>query len=289
MKKLFILISFCFSIQLLSAQQSITTNLYSQNPFLFNPAATGSQYSLDAFLNHCSQGTDVEGAPQTIVFGAQGMVGKNVGLGGMVLSNSQGIFENLQALVAYSYKIQLGEKQSLSFGVSAGGQKFHIKAASLNVQNTSDLNLNGDLYKQTSIFAGFGLNYKVSGLNVNLSAPQLYNSANGDLLQVMAANLSYDILLAEKSFLIQPSVFAKMEKNNPLMLDGNLIIAYKQFVWLQAGYRHTRGFMGGAGVGIGGIGIGYAYGYNTGVLAELISASHEITLTFRKVKKTIKE
>jgi len=282
MKKIISIISLCFFLQTLNAQQSTSLNLYAQNMFLYNPAAAGFNTNFHAFMHHVSSTAEFEDAAQNLVFGAHGSVAENMGIGALVTANSYGLFENQQALFAYSYRIKLGEKNALRFGISAGAQKSFLNSSKLVVFDNGDANLLPELYTKAGFFTGFGLNLTFQNINLDLSAPNLYDTQTQQTLEVMAGGLSYNLLAMNKSLLVQPSVFVKMDKNSPMILDGYLLVSFKQMVWTQAGYRHNRGIMAGMGIAIKGMGIAYAYGFNTGVLSQLAGGSHEIMVSFQK-------
>ena len=104
MKKLFLTASvFLFFAGLLYSQQIPLYSQYYFNPFIYNPAMTGSGDKANVFLINRSQWTDIPGAPVTTALTLDGPIKlKKVGLGISLFNDATGFMERMGVYASYS-------------------------------------------------------------------------------------------------------------------------------------------------------------------------------------------
>ncbi|MDQ3046124.1 MAG: PorP/SprF family type IX secretion system membrane protein, partial [Bacteroidota bacterium] len=115
-----------FALALLASSPAIAQQLpfssqYYTNPFVINPALTGTKETVNAFLTHRSQWTGMAGAPQTSYLTIDGPVeAKNIGLGLKLYSDVTDITSKVGAFANYSYKLKINDDNNLYFGLALG-------------------------------------------------------------------------------------------------------------------------------------------------------------------------
>ena len=91
------------------------------------------------------------------------------------------------------------------------------------------------------------------------------------------------------NFAIKPSFLIKYQNGAPLQADINCNLLIKNTFWIGASYRTGDAIVGILEYNIGtNFRAGYAYDFTTTALGDYNSGSHEIMLSFRFAKETIK-
>ncbi|MBN2776969.1 MAG: PorP/SprF family type IX secretion system membrane protein [Bacteroidales bacterium] len=276
MKKYIFIILIIFLNISTKAQEMLNYNLYTQNPYLYNPAYTIDKPVVSAFLNSHIQWMGFDGAPETNTFGIHAPITKNMGLGVSIYNQKHGIINNFNARLSYGYRALFSDNHYLQFGTAMG-----ITNDILNISNTvgvdvTDENLSSDYYNMTSFSAGVGVLYYINGFEVQAIMPQVYerNLANFYTIGVLA----YNFKPQDATWGLKPSVMARGGNTSPLQFDANIMADWKETVWAQVGYRSNKSMIASVGVNIKGIGIGYAYQANSNPIAVASNGTHEIQL-----------
>ena len=102
------------------SQQLSLSNQYVVNKFSISPAAAGAGDMFEVFGSYRRDWMGIAGAPETKMISANGIIHKNMGLGGNVTSVQAGIFTNLAANLSYAYHVHLSGVHWLSLGVGIG-------------------------------------------------------------------------------------------------------------------------------------------------------------------------
>ena len=117
--KNYILFSFLVITKICVSQQLPISSLYYWNNYLINPASTGHENNNIIQASSRFQWSGLNGAPQTHFFGGHGLIGKT-GIGGAIISDGlNGNFNQLTALLNYSYFLQMDRYSGISFGISS--------------------------------------------------------------------------------------------------------------------------------------------------------------------------
>lgn len=250
-------------------------NLYNNNKFLYNPAHAGDKEELTAFVHSRRQWTGFEGAPKTVTFGLHTPTSEKVGLGLVIRSQKEGVFENFGANLSYDYKVVINDFQSLTFGVSGGFLNTKINQTKARVTVLEDPTLYDNYYDKTQFDAAAGLVYRWKNLEIDIAAPQLFTRS-----EHLVGMLSYQFNLAEKKYRIIPLVSYQMLPQSPNLYDAGLQLAWKERLWLSGMYRSNANMIFSCGFNFNSIGFAYSYEINNDELTNIAAGSHEVAIHF---------
>src|SRR4051812_25818560 len=92
---------------------------YSQH--YFNPAYAGSNERTQASVLYRNQWTGLPYSPQTLLFNADGPIGKNLAMGIGFMNDRIDKLNRNDVFISGSYKIRVSDESRLLFGLKAGG------------------------------------------------------------------------------------------------------------------------------------------------------------------------
>ncbi|MEA3496630.1 MAG: PorP/SprF family type IX secretion system membrane protein [Bacteroidota bacterium] len=252
MKKFCVLITLVllFGSTLLS-QKLPLTNQYLINRYVLSPSYAGVNDGVAVFAGYRDQWVGFKGAPITKMVNINSLVGKSVGVGGMIISDQEGIFNRFYGSLSYAYHLNLADEHNLSFGLSG---KFFQNSIDLSQSFIQDLTndkvlMSRQTQNETAFNAGASILYRFKGLNFGLVAPFLiqnksvYYSDNNPsdsfnylIRRHYLGHASYDFAINEK-FQITPYAIIRMTDAAPLNYEFALQFKYQNQVWLAASYR----------------------------------------------------
>jgi type IX secretion system PorP/SprF family membrane protein len=289
MRKLFVLTVFNFSFLIFNcfAQQLSLTNQYTINKFSLSPAYAGTGETLEIFGTYRNEWMGIAGAPETKMISANGLVCRNMGLGGTISSMEAGIFRNQSASFSYAYHAKLSGAQTLSFGLSLGlleshvdvtGQSAQADPVAANNQNVNSLVLDG----------GFGILYRCKGFHAGVSLPRMLSSkiknADGNTTYSLAMqqqiNVGYKYSF-NNDWAIDPLIRISMVKNAPLFYEVAIPIFYRHKVWFVPIYKKTSIALGIGGALCNNFIAQYTYEFASAGIMGQSSGTHEITIGWR--------
>ncbi|MBI1305173.1 MAG: type IX secretion system membrane protein PorP/SprF [Bacteroidetes bacterium] len=290
--KTLLLIAVCGVSGLSNAQQ---IPLYSQfyfNKFLYNPAYTGYNKNLEAYIFGRRQYTHTDGYQTSgITLNGSANDGR-MGLGLYFINDVNQIMRNNSVYGNYAYHLKLNEDVQLSFGFALGVVKTQFNLNNIIVTDPNDpvLRLLARP-KGAALDASIGANLKAKGFNLGFSVPQFlqpgldftdnYSSETTfthKLQRHLTVMASYDIW-ANDNLKIQPLLLIKNTKNAPGQLDINVTADWKESGWLGFGIRTGYGvsFMGGLKI-TENLRVGYSYDASTGQYSTALGGSHEFLI-----------
>ncbi len=284
-KKLLFIIGLA-SIALNSHSQDLPIyNHYYSNPFFYNPSFAKSKQS-ELNLLYRQQWTGLEGAPKFSYLTLTVPISKRMGFGLNVYNNKRGVITTTSAQLALSYKVQLGNLTSLSFGFSAGAGR---NALDMNQVDLNDPVVARLLSRSFYLEGQAGVNFKHQNLTLAFSMPQVFDQAivSSNDLQSVAVNpfratissISYKLQLSG-SFSFQPVLMYKMNKNNS-QLEGYGVFYMKDVFWLGGSYKQNYSTGALIGFQIGSVmQIGYSYEFAASQISELNFSTHEFRVSF---------
>ena len=263
-----------------TAQQYQINNFYIQNPFVYNPAATGINGNLTAFVDNSDQWTGLKGAPETVNFGVHGLITNAMGVGLQVSQNKQGVFKQTSAALSYSYRVALSEKHTLAMGLSLGLMQNKINIDNVFIPDISDPALNSNKFNEALLVSGFGIHYNWKDLNIGISAPILYGTQETEFMQTILASASYDFFLANDVWLLKPVVFYRYTNANLHLVDINLVAEWNKYLRTQIGYRTNGNIIAGLGLNLKKLDFVYIYEVNRTEINVISTGSHQIMIMF---------
>ncbi len=298
---LILFISLLLAIQL-QAQQEIMVSQYMFSGLFVNPAYTGTHNFSEATALYRAQWTGFEGAPTTQTFGIEGPISNELmGLGLTVTNDKIGDTRQTEIFANWSYHLFLNESATtrLSFGIRAG---FADYSANLSETKVFD---NGDpifSQNQSNAFVpkfGAGIYLYSTLWYAGISVPTVYAADKKVRFNINDVGDRYFephtyftggyIFKTSDNFAIKPSVLIKYLNGSPLQADINCNLLIRNTFWIGASYRTGDAIVGILEYNIANtFRIGYSYDFNTTTLSSYNSGSHEIMLSFKFAKETIK-
>ena len=322
----------CFVIVVLLAvsfesygQGKILIGQYFQNLPAFSPAFTGASDYLDIRTGFRKQWAGFDGAPTTgfVSFYTPIRLKKNpfkanslrtssnaqyykggdtkktskgdtrLGIGGYVLLDEQGPFQELESMLSFAVHIPITEKTYLSLGASGGLLNSRINFDDITV--VDDLNdpvylsfiNNGASNTFFNFNAGVGLHS--DAFYVSYSAMQLTRTfiSGNEEVNNEGASIRHHVLGGIRLFLhekweVIPNTFIRSEANQPFFYEGGVRVRYNKNLWLGASYRNDETAVGMLGFAFSDkVNFGYAYEFKSSEFDNFNNGSHEIVLGFR--------
>ena len=108
------------------SQQNPQYTQYVYNMNIINPAYAGSKEALSLNFLARTQWVGIDGAPQTLTFGAHTPLRKNLGLGLSVILDKLGPVQEQNIYADVSYTLNLNNDSKLAFGLKAGVTAFNL-------------------------------------------------------------------------------------------------------------------------------------------------------------------
>ncbi|MFK7809487.1 MAG: type IX secretion system membrane protein PorP/SprF [Saprospiraceae bacterium] len=251
MNKLILIVFFCLAICGISnAQQEVQFTQFMYNKLYYNPAYAGVRGGPSLKAMYRRQWIGFEGAPESRLISFDlPLFNDRVGFGATFLSHDQGITDNWQANLAYSYSIKLREDLYLRTGFQ-GSIRFYgidFDDPDFIVLEQADPSIM-DGVDTENYFGNFGfgayLTYKESFFGISI--PNFYAndiSFNSDQIDQFAQESRHFYAMAGTTFAVnekmklRPSVLAKYVKNAPFDMDVNLNLTIDNTVTFGVSYR----------------------------------------------------
>lgn len=288
---------FLFCLLTIFAQQDPQYNLYQFNPLIINPAYAGARDGISVAANVRNQWVGFAGAPKTNVLSVHAPVmNKNIGLGLTIINDKMGPRNMIGAHGNFSYILKLNTKWKLSFGLSAGYNRFQFNyseitfktmdnsTAAFNNINTGAMDFGSGLYlKSNSFFFGFSTTHLLGGDLFKIDLLDTLNKSNGALVYRLRR---HNFLTAGKSFVINknfvfaPTLLLRTVSKSGANMDLNLNFFLYNKLWIGAflrgpfgpgflfNYYATPKFR---------VGYSFDMGFRE---ARLLGPSHEISIGF---------
>lgn len=292
---------------LIKAQNEVTYSQYMFNNLLVNPAYAGYKEDININLLSRNQWVGIKGAPTTQSLIADGAFfhNKNVGLGLSILNDRVGIQGQTSIMANYAYRLPVGEKGRLSFGVGVGAVQFSLNGDRAIVGDQTDINFSGS-QNYLSPDAKIGVHYSDDVFYAGLSANNLLTTAlskNNQRANYVALPPVHmfltvgAIINVNESVKMKPSLMLRDDPQSMGNFDINASFLFKDVLWLGGSYRvgvdmwkNTNNlnatFQQNSLVGLVEVfvakqfRVGYAYDYSLSDLNSYSSGSHEISLGF---------
>jgi type IX secretion system PorP/SprF family membrane protein len=281
------------------AQQDPQYSTYQFNPLVINPAYAGARDGLSATASVRNQWVGFDGAPKTIAAGVHSpILNRNIGIGLTLYNDVMGPRNLTGAYGNFAYILKLNNKYKLSFGLSAGLNRYAFNFNKLTYkqnENTID-------FSQVQTFNSFdvnsGLYFRSNSFFIGLSNTHLFAS---DVFKIETGNNSFisyrlrthNFLSIGKSFLINenfifaPTLMLKTVSGKG-MADINLNAFLFKKVWfglfVRSGYG--PGFLFQYYIN-NNFKVGYSFDVGGGH-AKYLGGSHEIVINFEMPSKKSK-
>jgi len=286
MKNLILLFLMQFALNAF-AQQDPLYSQYMNNPFVINPAYAGFTNNLSTAVSYRQQWAGLEGSPKTLnAYGHVSLFHNRMGTGLMISSDQIGSNTVTEVSGSYSYRIQLDNKRTLSFGLQAGAANYVVDNSKVNTADPGDPLFEGSTSEIKPSF-GAGMIYSTDLLFLGFSVPRMLKStATDDGVTSTLYTQHYYIVSSCLLFLtnrlrFKPSALVRFVSGASPSVDLNAsVILYENY---QAGIL-TRNFNT-YGLFLQGIfknsfRLGYVFEVPTGNSVGVNFTTHEITIGF---------
>lgn len=316
--KLFISIGVILTLFLRSeAQQLPIYSMNMVNKYLVNPAVVGGNGITDIKMIAREQYTGFQNAPRTFAFTGQSRIlddsyimrklrvrkntdnasrFTNVGLGGSIYSDRNGIVGRTGIQGSYAYHINFNNRFQFSMGLSVSFSQFKLDDSDAILVDTDDPLLLGEkkvfwipdasfgaFITNNQLFAGITIT-DVLGSNLKLGSDPIkenfYTMRNYILLGGYKMNLSESFKF-EPSFLLRATTFSRQ-------LDLNTKVIYMDNYWAGLSYRTNQSLVTMIGLNYGILEFAYAYDASVGGIKTYSGGSHEVIIGFRFGDKSTK-
>jgi type IX secretion system PorP/SprF family membrane protein len=275
----------------LHAQQLPLSNQYTINKFALSPAYAGTGEAFEIFGSYRNEWMNIPGAPEARTISANGLICKHAGLGGMISSQSAGIFQNLSASASYAYHLKLSGDHLLSFGVGIGMLESRVNIAG-NVGQADPVAANSADVHSMALDAGFGILYRFKSLHVALTIPRMLSSKikdiNGKTVYSLAMQQGFNIgykYSINNDWAIDPIVKISSVKGTSAFYELAVPIIYKKKIWLSPYYKKTDMALGVGGSPYNNLLVNYSYEFSSKGIAGQSGGTHEITNGWRMSSK----
>ncbi|MFZ5553275.1 MAG: PorP/SprF family type IX secretion system membrane protein [Bacteroidota bacterium] len=281
-----------------NAQQLPLFSQYYYNPFLYNPAFTGTGEQANAFLIHRSQWKDMPGSPVTYALTVDGPVkDKQIGLGLSLFNDQVDIFNRTGLYSSYSYRFKINSDHEITAGLSLGVIDNKIDYSRAIVTDASDPLIYTDNRRKITLDANFGVGYFWKDLRVGFSVPQLlgnklkYIEEDKNVYTLLKRHYilsgQYSIVVSDKNNIVAlPSVMMRYAQGTPFQFDVNAAFEWKEMV--RAGISYRFGYAVGFNIGTKlnkNLTAGYTYEWVTSPIGSVAGGGHEIMLGYSFGKK----
>jgi len=326
MKRLYIVIMVLFFVGTESfGQGKVVLGQYFQNLPAFSPSFTGANDYLDIRAGFRKQWTGFDGSPNTNFLSIYSPIrlkknhykanslrsststqyykdgeDKNkdklepkFGIGGYVLLDDQGPFQELESMLSFAAHIPVAERVYLSLGISGGLINSKIDLSEITV--VDDVN---DLTYLSYVNDGSTNNFFNLNTSIGLHSESFYVSysvmqlartlvSGNDAVNNESASLRHHIMggfrfFANEKWEIIPNTFLRAEANLPFFYEVGLRTRYNRNLWLGASYRSDQTYVGMLGFSfIDYFSLGYAYEFKSNDFDNFNGSSHEIIIGLR--------
>ena len=294
MKKLILIALISLATFDLSAQQEAMFTHYSFNTLAVNSGYAGSRDALTVTGLHRSQWINFPGAPvtQTITVHAP-VANEKLGLGLSLLRDQIGPTTQTGINADFAYKIQVGEKGKLAFGLKAGlNMRSNKLLSEVSTTDGGDNAFQNDIQTDLLPNFGFGLYYSTPTFYVGLSTPRLLenNLDEGTTSSIASREQRHYYFIGGAVFplnesgsvKLRPTTFFKLTSGAPAQLDLTALFYFQDRYWVGPMFRTTDAAGVLAGLNITDqFSMGYSFDWSFGNQTAAYNAgSHELMLRY---------
>ncbi|GGD25033.1 PorP/SprF family type IX secretion system membrane protein [Hyunsoonleella pacifica] len=270
-----------------NAQQDPQYTDYMFNTLTVNSAYAGSRGHLTATGLYRTQWVGLDGAPETQTFSIESPVGKNVGLGVVLVNDRLGPSDEFFLDANFSYTINLNYDSKLSFGIKGGLRLLNVDWSRGSYQEQENV-FQQNIDNRFLPTIGAGVYWHNDNSYLGLSVPNFLTSEHYDGVQnAIAAERLHYFLIGGKVFdlspriKLKPAFLGKFVVGAPIIVDLSANVLFDDVFRLGLAYRWDDSVSGLIGFQLGPkLMLGYAYDATTTRLNNFNSGTHEIMLRF---------
>ncbi len=302
LKRYFILIAFfLISIDSFSQEPLMFANYY-LNPFIINPAITGSEIYPQVDLSANKQWLSFPNSPATFAlaghfrvgmfdfYDPKGFINKGplkingrVGLGAAIFRDNNGPLSTTSINISYAYHFHVSSDSRLSLGMSLMGSFYSLNSSMLkpNLPDPYLISGNPNVFR---LNFGFGAYYYSPSYFAGISASKLLpdvTGVNNQIKEQPGFFLMGGYKINKDNYLLnfEPSLTIKKFAGARMAADIHFKMYVKKLNWIAVSYSTTQNVNFMFGVHLVKMAyIAYNYGYTVSKIASFNYGSHEIHL-----------
>lgn len=286
------------------AQQRPQYTQYMINPFLLNPAVSGTEDYADIRAGYRKQWAGFEGSPRTMYLSAHTNIGKHLvtsnrsrnrkngfhGVGGIITNDAIGPTTTTTVSAAYSYHLKLTRKVFASLGAMGGFNQFTVDGSKLVAGNPNDALITGMSKTglgDITVGAWVYSDKFYAGASMAQLAPSIQFTKTSSSVDSYSLTHHYFVMAGYRiplgyDFTFIPSFCIKAAAPAPMSFDINAKVRYKDFCWAGISYRNRDALAAMVGVIINNtFDVSYSYDYITSNINKYTGGSHEIVIGYR--------
>ena len=291
MKKQLFTILFTLLIGSASFAQQIGLNsMYLFNETSINPGATGTKSYTQIQVNYRKQWVGFPDSPTSQYISANGNVGKNFGIGGIISNDVAGPSRHTGITFNGSYQLRLSKNNEHHIGMGLGVSltQHVIDQSKLTTYLSDDpavvRGYNNVVVPDANV--GFYYYFKdkgffgISGKNLVQANRDIYKFQNPFVnlnVRTYYAFGGYRFDLPKK-FALKVAGMLQFIESGVWQAEGTLLAIYDNHVWLGGSYRYNDAAIVMAGLQFGPFKVGYSYGYTLSSIVKYSRGSHQIFL-----------
>lgn len=301
----------------ISAQQTPVFSQYMINKYLVNPAIAGGNGITDINLVAREQYTAFQNAPRTFALTAQSRLlddsyimrklrirkntdnasrFTNVGLGGSVFSDRNGIVSRTGMQFTYAYHINFNNRFQVSMGLTGGAYQYKVDDSNAVYVDSDDPVLLGEKKQfwvpDASISAYITNNQIYGGISITDVLGSGLKLGNDPLKENFSTLRNYVVLGGynmniSENFRFEPS-FLIRATSSIAQIDLNTRVRYMDSYWAGLSYRTNKTLVTMVGFNIDILQFAYAYDISLGDIQTYSGGSHEIMIGLKFGEKSTK-
>lgn len=302
MKKIILIFAFSIISLGLFAQQDAMFTHYMFNTLAVNPAYAGSRDAFTITGLHRSQWVGFDGAPLTQTLTMHTPIPlKNAGVGLSFVNDKIGPTRTTSFYADFSYKIKLGNKASLAFGLKGGVNLLKGDLTSLSLTDPNDPSFASNEQSDILPNFGFGLYYFTDKYYIGASIPKLLENDFKNNSVAGSTNLGGEekhyffiggaVFNLSDNFKLKPTTYVKITNAAPIEADLTTSLIYHDKIWLGAMFRtgDAMGMLIGINItDVLAVGYSFDWSYNNSTF-QYNQGSHEIMLRYDLILKNEKK
>ncbi|WP_320168329.1 type IX secretion system membrane protein PorP/SprF [Mangrovibacterium marinum] len=274
-----------------AAQQDPMFTQYMNNILSINPAYASVGTSLEFNALSRNQWVGIEGAPVTNSLSVmQPLKRLSTGLGINFMSDKIGPVKQTSLFIDYSYKIRVGYRSYLAFGLKGGVNFYNTDTGELAYNDEGDPVLSEDVIRRFLPNFGIGFFLYNEQLFAGLSVPKLvqnqinktgYSTQYTSKEELHVFGMLGYVWELNRDLKFKPYALVKVVPNVPVSVDLSAHFLFYDRLWLGANWR--------VGDAVGAtaqffiteqLKLGYAYDVTASDLNSFNKGTHEILVNF---------
>lgn len=295
MKKILLLAVSLIAFFNLNAQDNAVFGQYNVHPILINPGATGFSEKTEIMLNLRSQWVAFPGSPKTYGINFHTPLGRTMGLGANVLSETIASTRALRFRLNYAFRYKLGNaKLGMGFSTDFQSMRLAQSVTKNSLVETSDLTVSDALEGVKTFDATLGFYGLINErTHIGLSFPNLIvarlgeiagGQPEGSFFKYFIFDLGHKISFEQTGVSLEPSVMIRKTLNAPFRIDFNAVAGFLSDQ-LYAGLSYRSGTGGALGLLLGGrfssVKVFYSYDLSFAKFQQYNNGTHEVSVAFQ--------